>query len=65
MLPQQDKSPLLFYNMALCYARWHNVQQAIAFLKIALVKEPNYKKAQRMLAELSAKVVTNPEKVPA
>lgn len=65
VLPQQDKSPLLFYNMALCYARWHNVQQAVAFLKIALAKEPNYKKAQRMLAELSAKVAANPEKVPA
>lgn len=62
VLPQQDKSPLLFYNIALCYARWQNLAQSIEFLRIALAKEPNYKKAQRMLHDLEARLEAQPKR---
>jgi pentatricopeptide repeat protein len=52
VLPQQDKGPLLFYNIGLCYARWGKNQMAREFLKIALVKEPNYKKARNLLTHV-------------
>lgn len=52
VLPQQDKGPMLFYNIGLCYSRWGRAQMAREFLKIALIKEPNYKKAKKLLEQL-------------
>lgn len=49
VLPQQEKSPQLFYNIALCYAKWGRPVMAKEFLELALIKEPNYKKAMRTL----------------
>lgn len=60
VLPQQDKGPLLFYNIGLCYSRWGRLEMAQRFLKIALIKEPNYKKAQRLL-QLVDERLGNPE----
>ena len=56
VLPQQDKGPLLFYNIGLCYARWEKWQQAREFLRIALIKEPNYKKAKRLLDHIELQI---------
>lgn len=56
VLPQQDKGPLLFYNIGLCYARWGKHQTAREFLKIALIKEPNYKKAKHLLMQVEGKL---------
>ncbi len=55
VLPQQEKGPLLFYNIGLCYSRWGKPEKAIEFVKIALIKEPNYSKAQNLLTQLLAK----------
>lgn len=52
VLPQQEKSPRLFYNIALCYAKWGRPALAIDFLELALIKEPNYKKAKLTLDKL-------------
>ena len=52
VLPQQEKGPQLFYNIGLCYARWGKNPMAKEFLKLALIKEPNYKKAQRLLDQV-------------
>jgi Tfp pilus assembly protein PilF len=52
VLPQQDKGPLLFYNIGLCYSRWGKKDMAREFLKIALIKEPNYRKARKLLSQL-------------
>lgn len=52
VLPQQEKGPLLFYNIGLCYARWNKPDMAREFLKLALIKEPNYKKARQLLTQL-------------
>ena len=50
VLPQQDKGPLLFYNIGLCYSRWGKLEMAKHFLNIAIIKEPNYHKAHKLLA---------------
>jgi len=52
VLPQQEKGPLLFYNIGLCYARWGKPEMAREFLKLALIKEPNYKKARHLLTQI-------------
>ncbi len=54
VLPQQEKGPQLFFNIGLCYSRWKKPLMAKEFLKLALVKEPNYKKAQRLLDMIEA-----------
>jgi tetratricopeptide (TPR) repeat protein len=56
VLPQQDKGPLLFYNIGLCYSRWGKREMAREFLKIALIKEPNYKKARRLLEQVESQL---------
>jgi pentatricopeptide repeat protein len=56
VLPQQDKGPLLFYNIGLCYSRWGKLPMAKEFLKIALIKEPTYKKAQKLLDMVETKI---------
>jgi len=53
VLPSQDKGPMLFYNIGLCYEKWGKTDMAIEFLKIALIKEPNYKKAQKLFNQIS------------
>ncbi len=53
VIPQQDKGPMLFYNMGLCYSRWNKIEMAKEFLKLALIKEPTYSKARKLLDQLS------------
>ncbi len=53
VLPSQDKGPMLFYNIGLCYEKWGKRDMAIEFLKIALIKEPNYKKARKLLDHIN------------
>src|SRR5690606_37509108 len=53
VLPLQDKGPMLFYNIALCYFRWGRETMAKEFVTIALIKEPNYKKARRLLEQIA------------
>lgn len=48
VLPMQDKGPMLFYNIALCYFRWGRQAMAKEFVTIALIKEPSYKKARKL-----------------
>ncbi len=53
VIPHQEKSPLLFYNIGLCYHKWDKNDLAKEFLKIALIKEPNYKKAEKLLERIN------------
>ncbi len=59
VLPQQDKGPLLFYNIGLCYSRWGKLDMAKEFLKLALIKEPNYKKARKLLDQVAGVLGSN------
>ena len=49
VLPVQEKGPLLFYNMGLCYSRWGKQTLAKEYLKIALIKNPSYNKAKALM----------------
>ena len=52
ILPDQDKSSYIFYNIGLCHSRWGNRIMAERFLRLALVKNPHYEKAQRLLQRI-------------
>ena len=52
VLPQQEKGPMLFYNMGLCYLRWGKEEVARDFLKLALIKDPDYEKAKSLLKKM-------------
>ena len=54
VLPQQEKGAQLFFNIGLCYSRWGKDGMAREFLKLSLIKEPSYKKAQKLLDQLSS-----------
>lgn len=56
VLPQQEKGPLLFYNIGLCYSRWGKLDMAQRFLQIALIKDPTYQKAQKLLAVVEERI---------
>lgn len=49
VLPQQEKGPMLFYNIGLCYFRWGQPEMAKDFLNLALIKCPDYEKAKKLL----------------
>jgi tetratricopeptide (TPR) repeat protein len=52
VLPLQEKGPLLFFNIGLCYSRWGKPSMAREFLKIALIKDPSYAKAKKLIETL-------------
>lgn len=52
VLPTHDKGPMLFYNMGLCCSKWGKSQEAEQFLRIALIKDPSYHKAQELINRL-------------
>lgn len=54
VLPQQEKGPMLFYNMGLCYWRWGRHEVARDFIKLALIKDPSYTKAKSLLARIES-----------
>ncbi len=54
VLPQQEKGPMLFYNMGLCYLRWGRSEIARDFIKLALIKDPAYPKAKSLLARIES-----------
>ncbi len=56
VLPQQERGPQLLYNIALCYAKWGRTPMAVEFLKLSLIKEPNYKKAAKLLDQVRSKL---------
>jgi Tfp pilus assembly protein PilF len=52
VLPDNEKGPLLFYNMALCYSKWGQPAMARKFATLALIKDPAYQKPRNLLATL-------------
>ncbi|MDA9951103.1 hypothetical protein N9D31_00885 [Oligoflexaceae bacterium] len=56
VIPMQDKGPLLFFNIALCYSRWGKYEMAKEFLRIALIKDPKYEKAQKLFDFVDQKI---------
>lgn len=56
VLPIQEKGPLLFFNIGLCYSRWGKPTMAREFLKIALIKDPTYDKARQLMQVMDVQV---------
>ena len=54
VLPDQDKGPLLFYNIGLCYSRWGKLKMAKEYLRLALIKKPDYNKAELLLGRIES-----------
>ena len=52
VLPMQNKGPMLFFNIGLGYHRWGNSQRAAEFLRLALIKQPDYAKARQLLEKI-------------
>lgn len=52
VLPNQEKGPMLLYNIGLCYSRWGKFKLAREYLKLALIKKPDYEKAKTLLNRL-------------
>ena len=57
VLPQQDRGPMLFYNIGLCYSKWGRLDTAKEFLRVALIKEPDYRKAKRLLESIESQML--------
>ena len=52
VLPQQDKGPLLLYNIALCYIKWRKPESAREYALLALIKDPKYDKARKLIQQI-------------
>jgi tetratricopeptide (TPR) repeat protein len=52
VLPDASKSHKIYYNMALAHAKSENKETAKHFLKLALIKNPNFDRAKILLARL-------------
>lgn len=52
VLPEKSHGHQIYYNIALAYAKWGQIGTAQKFLKLSLVKKPDYKKAANLLARL-------------
>ena len=56
VLPLQEKSPMLFYNIGLCYLRWGKDAIACEYLNLALAKDPDYEKARKLVQQITARM---------
>lgn len=52
ILPDQSRGHQIFYNIALCYAKWGKPAVASQFLRLALLKKPDYQKALEWFARI-------------
>ncbi len=52
VLGESKNDVKLIYNIALCYWRSGRLEQASKFLQVAIIKNPQYKKAQLLLEEI-------------
>ena len=53
VLPSQEKSPLVFFNIGLCYSRWGKYAEAREYVSLSLAKDPRYRKARKLLRWLN------------
>ncbi len=54
VLPDQSRGHQIYYNIALCYAKWGKLEIASKFLRLALLKKPDYQKALDWFARLES-----------
>lgn len=52
VLPGNDSSHLLFFNIGLAYAKWGKLTEAVKYIRLALIREPCYERAATLLKSL-------------
>jgi tetratricopeptide (TPR) repeat protein len=56
VLPGNEQSHLLFFNIGLAYAKWGRFSQARQYVGLALIRHPEYAKASDLLEKLDSRV---------
>ena len=52
VMPGNDQSHLLFFNIGLAYAKWGKYNEARQYVTLALIRQPDYVKAAQLLAKI-------------
>lgn len=52
VIPGNEQSHLLFFNIGLAYARWGRFAEARKYANLALVRQPHYEKAAQLLRRI-------------
>lgn len=52
VLPGNESSHLLFFNIGLAYAKWGRLAEAVKYIRLALIREPCYERAATLLKSL-------------
>jgi tetratricopeptide (TPR) repeat protein len=52
VLPSNEQSHLVFFNIALAYLKWGKVVQALSYAKLAITRDPRYDKASKLIAHI-------------
>lgn len=52
VLPGNDQSHLLFFNIALAYAKWGRLSEAMSYARLAKTKTPEYEKADHLIDKI-------------
>jgi tetratricopeptide (TPR) repeat protein len=56
VLPGNETSHLLFFNIGIAYAKWGKFTEANRYCRLALAREPNYERAQMLLKSITNKL---------
>jgi tetratricopeptide (TPR) repeat protein len=55
VLPGNEQSHLLFFNIGLAYAKWGKLAEARNYVKLALIRQPGYAKASELLDKIEGR----------
>lgn len=56
VLPGNEQSHLLFFNIGLAYAKWGKLSEARKYVNLALIRQPNYEKAINLLQKIEERL---------
>lgn len=56
VLPGNEQSHLLFFNLGLAYAKWGRFAEAKRYVDLALIRQPGYAKAIDLLAKIDERL---------
>jgi tetratricopeptide (TPR) repeat protein len=52
VLPSNDQGHQVFFNIALAYLKWGRVGNALSYAKLAVIRDPRYEKAARLVEHI-------------
>lgn len=52
VLPGNEQAHLLFFNIALAYAKWGKISEAMSYARLAKTRTPDYEKASQLVQKL-------------